>query len=176
MAFAARLRGHCLSFHGAARSTVSPRTGAVPYPARIIMERMPAAQGLPARLWLPPSPPRFLPFSYLFLGSQPRGPCRWTGYRPACSFPSQADAAWGSIVVRWTDATLSTDITPATVAVTATTTIPGSIAGGCAADAARISHVIAMEYAGWPAIDGRSIPSPRPSLPRRSAQRRRHRG
>lgn len=26
MAFAARLRGHCLSFHGAARSTVSPRT------------------------------------------------------------------------------------------------------------------------------------------------------
>ena len=68
------------------------------------MERMPAAQGLPARLWLPPSPPRFLPVSYLFLGSQPRGPCRWTGYRPACSFPSQADAAWGSIVVRWTDA------------------------------------------------------------------------
>ena len=117
------------------------------------MERMPAAQGLPARLWLPPSPPRFLPFSYLFSGSQPRGPCRWSPSMPACSSPSRVDAAWGSTAVRWTDATLSTDIMPATVAVTATTTIPGSIAAGFAADAARISHAIAMEYAGWPAAD-----------------------
>src|SRR4249919_65819 len=43
--------------------------------------------------------------------------------------------------------------TPGTIAAIATTTTPALFAAGYAADAARTSRAISMEYAGWPATD-----------------------